>query len=250
MMKKLLCVVAVVFCGTTVVGCSELADNVKKDIEWVNENHARKNGDKSGIDVIDNIGKETEKPEVTEAPEVEEKNTDNGTLLDIHPNDQYSEGYDDQDTEKLESYEYVKDAIKAVPKDIKELTTNTEIFDKLTGDSRCITKSCTDLFKESPFTNVCIEDAYFRNIRVNDDGSIIITAGFDSEDNLGVYFTTYIYFYINKDIVDSLDFSNLNTATCNNQRLDLYGFKCSHVRNHESPMNGYTFIQGYNFVAK
>ena len=250
MMKKLLCAADVLLCRTTVVGCSELADNVKRDIEWVNENHARKNGDKSGIDVIDNIGKEKEKREVKEEKEVEEKNTDNGTLLDIHPHDQYSDGYDDQDTEKLESYEYVKDAIKAVPKDIKELTTNTEIFDKLTGDSRCITKSCTDLFKESPFTNVCIEDAYFRNIRVNDDGSIIITAGFDSEDNLGVYFTTYIYFYINKDIVDSLDFSNLNTATCSNQRLDLYGFKCSHVRNHESPMNGYTFIQGYNFVAK
>ena len=249
-MKKLLCVVAVVFCGTTVVGCSELADSVKKDIEWTNENHALKDGDKSGIDVIDNISKETEKPEVTEAPEDEEKNTDNGTLLDIHPDEYYSEGYDDQDTEKLESYEYVKDAIKAVPKDIKELTTNTEIFDKLTGDSRCITKSCTDLFKESPFTNVCIEDAYFRNMRVNDDGSIIITAGFDSEDNLGVYCTTYIYFYINKDIVDSLDFSNLNTATCSNQRLDLYGFKCSNVKNHESPMKGYTFIQGYNFVAK
>lgn len=81
-MKKLLCVVAVVFCGTTVVGCSELADNVKKDIEWTNENHALKDGDKSGIDVIDNIGKETEKPEVTEAPEVEEKNTDNASLID------------------------------------------------------------------------------------------------------------------------------------------------------------------------
>ena len=32
MMKKLLCVVAVVFCGTTVVGCSELADSVKNNV--------------------------------------------------------------------------------------------------------------------------------------------------------------------------------------------------------------------------
>ena len=262
MMKKISNVVGVVFCILTIVFWDELIDNCKQQIAWTNQHQARKDGDKSGIDFIDRIGMESETPEatktpvttktpeVTEAPEYEEKNTDNGTLLDIHPNDQYSEGYDDQDTEKLESYEYVKDAIKAVPKDIKELTTNTEIFDKLTGDSRCITKSCTDLFKESPFTNVCIEDAYFRNMRVNDDGSIIITAGFDSEDNLGVYCTTYIYFYINKDIVDSLDFSNLNTATCSNQRLDLYGFKCSNVKNHESPMKGYTFIQGYNFVAK
>ena len=45
MMKKLLCAVAVVLCGTTVVGCSELADNVKKDIEWTNKNQARKDGD-------------------------------------------------------------------------------------------------------------------------------------------------------------------------------------------------------------
>ena len=40
MMKKLLCAVAVVLCGTTVVGCSELADSVKEQHEWVEENNA------------------------------------------------------------------------------------------------------------------------------------------------------------------------------------------------------------------
>ena len=40
MMKKLLCAVAVVLCGTTVVGCSELADSVKEQREWVEENNA------------------------------------------------------------------------------------------------------------------------------------------------------------------------------------------------------------------
>ena len=250
MMKKLLCVVAVVFCGTTVVGCSELADSVKKDIEWTNENQARKDGDKSGIDVIDNIGKETEKPEVTKTPEDEEKNTDNGTLLDIHPDDYYSDGCDDeQDKEKAECYEYDEDAIKAVPKEIRELTTDTEIFDKLIGGSRC-TADYADLNKEAPFTNVCIENARFKYINEYDDGSIVIVAAYDSVNDFGVYSTDYIDFHINKDIVDSMDFSNLNTAMGNEQELELYGFKCSYVKDHDHPMRGHVFMEGYNFVAK
>ena len=73
MMKKLLCAVAVVLCGTTVVGCSELADSVKEQREWVEENNAyggevtyeiknkEKNDDASIVDDIinfieDNIG--------------------------------------------------------------------------------------------------------------------------------------------------------------------------------------------------
>lgn len=249
MMKKLLCVVAVVFCGTTVVGCSELADSVKKDIEWTNENHALKDGDKSGIDVIDNIAKETEKPEATKTPEVEEKNTDNGTLLDIHPDEYYSDGYDDkQDEEKCESYEYDKDAIKAVPKEIRELTTDTEIFDKLIGSSRC-TEDYSDLSKEAPFTNVCVENARFKQINEYDDGSIVIIAEYDSVNDFGVYSTDYIDFHINKDIIDSMDFSNLNTEIYN-QPLDLYGFKCSYVKDHSHPMRGHIFMEGYNFVAK
>ena len=250
MMKKLLCVVAVVFCGTTVVGCSELADSVKKDIEWTNENHARKNGDKSGIDFIDNIGKETEKSEATEVPEVEEKNTDNGTLLDIHPDDYYSDGCDDeQDKEKAECYEYDKDAIKAVPKEIRELTTDTEIFDKLIGSSRC-TEDYSDLNKEAPFTNVCVENARFNQINEYDDGSIVIIAEYDSVNDFGVYSTDYIDFHINKDIIDSMDFSNLNTAMGNGQQLELYGFKCSKVTDRYHPMKGHIFMEGYNFVAK
>ena len=256
MMKKLLCAVAVVLCGTTVVGCSELADNVKKDIEWTNKNQARKDGDEPGLEFLDKyLLDETEKPEatktpeVTEAPEDEEKNTDNGTLLDIHPDEYYSDGYDDKhDEEKCESYEYDKDAIKAVPKEIRELTTDTEIFDKLIGSSRC-TEDYSDLSKEAPFTNVCVENARFKQINEYDDGSIVIIAEYDSVNDFGVYSTDYIDFHINKDIIDSMDFSNLNTEIYN-QPLDLYGFKCSYVKDHSHPMRGHIFMEGYNFVAK
>ena len=261
MMKKLSNVVGVLFCILTVVFWDELIDNCKQQIAWTNQHQARKNGDKSGIDFIDRIGMESETPEatktpvttktpeVTEAPEYEEKNTDNGTLLDIHPDEYYSDGYDDkQDEEKCESYEYDKDAIKAVPKEIRELTTDTEIFDKLIGSSRC-TEDYSDLSKEAPFTNVCVENARFKQINEYDDGSIVIIAEYDSVNDFGVYSTDYIDFHINKDIIDSMDFSNLNTEIFN-QPLDLYGFKCSYVKDHSHPMRGHIFMEGYNFVAK
>ena len=249
MMKKLSNVVGVVFCILTVVFWDELMDNCKQQIAWTNQHQARKNGDKSGIDFIDRIGMESETPEATETPEYEEKNTDNGTLLDIHPDEYYSDGYDDkQDEEKCESYEYDKDAIKAVPKEIRELTTDTEIFDKLIGSSRC-TEDYSDLSKEAPFTNVCVENARFKQINEYDDGSIVIIAEYDSVNDFGVYSTDYIDFHINKDIIDSMDFSNLNTEIYN-QPLDLYGFKCSYVKDHSHPMRGHIFMEGYNFVAK
>ena len=261
MMKKISNVVGVVFCILTIVFWDELIDNCKQQIAWTNQHQARKNGDKSGIDFIDRIGMESETPEatktpvttktpeVTEAPEYEEKNTDNGTLLDIHPDEYYSDGYDDkQDEEKCESYEYDKDAIKAVPKEIRELTTDTEIFDKLIGSSRC-TEDYSDLSKEAPFTNVCVENARFKQINEYDDGSIVIIAEYDSVNDFGVYSTDYIDFHINKDIIDSVDFSNLNTEIYN-QPLDLYGFKCSYVKDHSHPMRGHIFMEGYNFVAK
>ena len=255
MMKKISNVVGVVFCILTIVFWDELIDNCKQQIAWTNQHQARKNGDKSGIDFIDRIGMESETPvttktpEVTEAPEYEEKNTDNGTLLDIHPDEYYSDGYDDkQDEEKCESYEYDKDAIKAVPKEIRELTTDTEIFDKLIGSSRC-TEDYSDLSKEAPFTNVCVENARFKQINEYDDGSIVIVAEYDSVNDFGVYSTDYIDFHINKDIIDSMDFSNLNTEIYN-QPLDLYGFKCSYVKDHSHPMRGHIFMEGYNFVAK
>ena len=261
MMKKLSNVVGVLFCILTVVFWDELIDNCKQQIAWTNQHQARKNGDKSGIDFIDRIGMESETPEatktpvttktpeVTEAPEYEEKNTDNGTLLDIHPDEYYSDGYDDkQDEEKCESYEYDKDAIKAVPKEIRELTTDTEIFDKLIGSSRC-TEDYSDLSKEAPFTNVCVENARFKQINEYDDGSIVIIAEYDSVNDFGVYSTDYIDFHINKDIIDSMDFSNLNTEIYN-QPLDLYGFKCSYVKDHSHPIRGHIFMEGYNFVAK
>lgn len=261
MMKKISNVVGVVFCILTIVFWDELIDNCKQQIAWTNQHQARKNGDKSGIDFIDRIGMESETPEatktpvttktpeVTEAPKYEEKNTDNGTLLDIHPDEYYSDGYDDkQDEEKCESYEYDKDAIKAVPKEIRELTTDTEIFDKLIGSSRC-TEDYSDLSKEAPFTNVCVENARFKQINEYDDGSIVIIAEYDSVNDFGVYSTDYIDFHINKDIIDSMDFSNLNTEIYN-QPLDLYGFKCSYVKDHSHPMRGHIFMEGYNFVAK
>ena len=261
MMKKISNVVGVVFCILTIVFWDELIDNCKQQIAWTNQHQARKNGDKSGIDFIDRIGMESETPEATktpvttktpeatEAPEDEEKNTDNGTLLDIHPDEYYSDGYDDkQDEEKCESYEYDKDAIKAVPKEIRELTTDTEIFDKLIGSSRC-TEDYSDLSKEAPFTNVCVENARFKQINEYDDGSIVIIAEYDSVNDFGVYSTDYIDFHINKDIIDSMDFSNLNTEIYN-QPLDLYGFKCSYVKDHSHPMRGHIFMEGYNFVAK
>lgn len=261
MMKKISNVVGVVFCILTIVFWDELIDNCKQQIAWTNQHQARKNGDKSGIDFIDRIGMESETPEatktpvttktpeVTEAPEYEEKNTDNGTLLDIHPDEYYSDGYDDkQDEEKCESYEYDKDAIKAVPKEIRELTTDTEIFDKLIGSSRC-TEDYSDLSKEAPFTNVCVENARFKQINEYDDGSIVIIAEYDSVNDFGVYSTDYIDFHINKDIIDSMDFSNLNTEIYN-QPLDLYGFKCSYVKDHSHPIRGHIFMEGYNFVAK
>ena len=261
MMKKISNVVGVVFCILTIVFWDELIDNCKQQIAWTNQHQARKNGDKSGIDFIDRIGMESETPEatktpvttktpeVTEAPEDEEKNTDNGTLLDIHPDEYYSDGYDDeQDEEKCESYEYDKDAIKAVPKEIRELTTDTEIFDKLIGSSRC-TEDYSDLSKEAPFTNVCVENARFKQINEYDDGSIVIIAEYDSVNDFGVYSTDYIDFHINKDIIDSMDFSNLNTEIYN-QPLDLYGFKCSYVKDHSHPIRGHIFMEGYNFVAK
>ena len=261
MMKKISNVVGVVFCILTIVFWDELIDNCKQQIAWTNQHQARKNGDKSGIDFIDRIGMESETPEatktpvttktpeVTEAPEDEEKNTDNGTLLDIHPDEYYSDGYDDKhDEEKCESYEYDKDAIKAVPKEIRELTTDTEIFDKLIGSSRC-TEDYSDLSKEAPFTNVCVENARFKQINEYDDGSIVIIAEYDSVNDFGVYSTDYIDFHINKDIIDSMDFSNLNTEIYN-QPLDLYGFKCSYVKDHSHPMRGHIFMEGYNFVAK
>ena len=64
-----------------------------------------------------------------------------------------------------------------------------------------------------------------------------------------MYSTDYIDFHINKDIIDSMDFSNLNTEIYN-QPLDLYGFKCSYVKDHSHPMRGHIFMEGYNFVAK
>lgn len=262
MMKKISNVVGVVLLILAILGWDEIMDGAKKQYKWVKENHALKDGDEPGLEFLDKyLLDETEKPEatetpevrktpeVTEAPEYEEKNTDNGTLLDIHPDEYYSDGYDDkQDEEKCESYEYDKDAIKAVPKEIRELTTDTEIFDKLIGSSRC-TEDYSDLSKEAPFTNVCVENARFKQINEYDDGSIVIIAEYDSVNDFGVYSTDYIDFHINKDIIDSMDFSNLNTEIYN-QPLDLYGFKCSYVKDHSHPMRGHIFMEGYNFVAK
>ena len=264
MMKKLSNVVGVVLLILAVIFWDDLMDNCREQYKWAKEHKAGKDGDELGFgEEFDKffLG-ETEKPEVTEAPEVrktpeatktpeyEEKNTDNGTLLDIHPDEYYSDGYDDEhDDEKPVCYDYLKDAIKAVPKEIKELTTDTEIFDKLTGGSRFV-ENWVELYKESAFTNICMEDVYFKSMRVRDDGSIIIIAAFDSVDKSGSYYTDYIDFYINKDIVDSLDFSNLNTADDNQQRLDLYGFNCSYVMHSDDTDGCHLFMQGYNFVAK
>ena len=263
MMKKLSNVVGVVLLILAILGWDEIMDGAKKQYKWTKEHQAFKDGRQpEGLEFLDKyLLDETEKPEatetpevrktpeVTEAPEYEEKNTDNGTLLDIHPDEYYSDGYDDkQDEEKCESYEYDKDAIKAVPKEIRELTTDTEIFDKLIGSSRC-TEDYSDLRKEAPFTNVCVENARFNHINEYDDGSIVIVAEYDSVNDFGVYSTDYIDFHINKDIIDSMDFSNLNTEIFN-QPLDLYGFKCSYVKDHEHPIRGHIFMEGYNFVAK
>ena len=241
MMKKLLCVVAVVFCGTTVVGCSELADNVKKDIEWTNENHARKNGDKSGIDFIDNIGKETEKPEVTEAPEVEEKNTDNGTLMDVHPEDIVPSEFTYYDT--------LEDAIKNVPNEIKEATDKPEYIDHLVGSSRCIESS--ELFKDTSYinANICIMDARFERLDFTDNGDAVITVNvpaFGESEN-------YIKFVINNNLLDSIDFSKLNTMLGSNQPLEVYGFRCGNITPkapYDDVYAGIAYMQGYYFEVK
>ena len=241
MMKKLLCAVAVVFCGTTVVGCSEIADSVKKDIEWTNENHALKDGDKSGIDVIDNIAKETEKPEVTEAPEVEEKNTDNGTLLDIHPEDIVPSEFTYYDT--------LEDAIKNVPNEIKEATDKPEYIDHLVGSSRCIESS--ELFKDTSYinANICIMDARFERLDFTDNGDAVITVNvpaFGESEN-------YIKFVINNELVGSIDFSKLNTMLGSNQPLEVYGFRCGNITPkapYDDVYAGIAYMQGYYFEVK
>ena len=241
MMKKLLCVVAVVFCGTTVVGCSELADSVKKDIEWTNENHALKDGDKSGIDVIDNIAKETEKPEVTEAPEVEEKNTDNGTLLDIHPEDIVPSEFTYYDT--------LEDAIKNVPNEIKEATDKPEYIDHLVGSSRCIESS--ELFKDTSYinANICIMDARFERLDFTDNGDAVITVNVPAVGES----ENYIKFVINNELVGSIDFSKLNTMLGSNQPLEVYGFRCGNITPkapYEDVYAGIAYMQGYYFEVK
>ena len=241
MMKKLLCAVAVVFCGTTVVGCSELADSVKKDIEWTNENHALKDGDKSGIDVIDNIAKETEKPEVTEAPEVEEKNTDNGTLLDIHPEDIVPSEFTYYDT--------LEDAIKNVPNEIKEATDKPEYIDHLVGSSRCIESS--ELFKDTSYinANICIMDARFERLDFTDNGDAVITVNVPAVGES----ENYIKFVINNELVGSIDFSKLNTMLGSNQPLEVYGFRCGNITPkapYEDVYAGIAYMQGYYFEVK
>lgn len=241
MMKKLLCVVAVVFCGTTVAGCSELADNVKKDIEWVNENHARKNGDKSGIDFIDNIGKETEKPEATEVPEVEEKNTDNGTLMDVHPEDIVPSEFTYYDT--------LEDAIKNVPNEIKEATDKPEYIDHLVGSSRCIESS--ELFKDTSYinANICIMDARFERLDFTDNGDAVITVNVPAVGES----ENYIKFVINNELVGSIDFSKLNTMQGSNQPLEIYGFRCGNITPkapYDDVYAGIAYMQGYYFEVK
>ena len=241
MMKKLLCVVAVVFCGTTVVGCSELADSVKKDIEWTNENQARKNGDKSGIDFIDNIGKETEKPEATEVPEVEEKNTDNGTLMDVHPEDIVPSEFTYYDT--------LEDAIKNVPNEIKEATDKPEYIDHLVGSSRCIESS--ELFKDTSYinANICIMDARFERLDFTDNGDAVITVNVPAVGES----ENYIKFVINNELVGSIDFSKLNTMLGSNQPLEVYGFRCGNITPkapYEDVYAGIAYMQGYYFEVK
>ena len=241
MMKKLLCAVAVVFCGTTVAGCSELADNVKKDIEWVNENHARKNGDKSGIDFIDNIGKETEKPEATEVPEVEEKNTDNGTLMDVHPEDIVPSEFTYYDT--------LEDAIKNVPNEIKEATDKPEYIDHLVGSSRCIESS--ELFKDTSYinANICIMDARFERLDFTDNGDAVITVNVPAVGES----ENYIKFVINNELVGSIDFSKLNTMLGSNQPLEVYGFRCGNITPkapYDDVYAGIAYMQGYYFEVK
>ena len=241
MMKKLLCAVAVVFCGTTVVGCSELADSVKKDIEWTNENQARKNGDKSGIDFIDNIGKETEKPEATEVPEVEEKNTDNGTLMDVHPEDIVPSEFTYYDT--------LEDAIKNVPNEIKEATDKPEYIDHLVGSSRCIESS--ELFKDTSYinANICIMDARFERLDFTDNGDAVITVNVPAVGES----ENYIKFVINNELVGSIDFSKLNTMLGSNQPLEVYGFRCGNITPkapYEDVYAGIAYMQGYYFEVK
>ena len=241
MMKKLLCVVAVVFCGTTVVGCSELADNVKKDIEWTNKNQARKDGDKSGIDFIDNIGKETEKPEATEVPEVEEKNTDNGTLMDVHPEDIVPSEFTYYDT--------LEDAIKNVPNEIKEATDKPEYIDHLVGSSRCIESS--ELFKDTSYinANICIMDARFERLDFTDNGDAVITVNVPAVGES----ENYIKFVINNELVGSIDFSKLNTMQGSNQPLEVYGFRCGNITPqapYEDVYAGIAYMQGYYFEVK
>ena len=238
MMKKLLCAVAVVFCGTTVVGCSEIADSVKKDIEWTNENHARKNGDKSGIDFIDNIGKETEKPEATEVPEVEEKNTDNGTLMDVHPEDIVPSEFTYYDT--------LEDAIKNVPNEIKEATDKPEYIDHLVGSSRCIESS--ELFKDTSYinANICIMDARFERLDFTDNGDAVITVNVPAVGES----ENYIKFVINNELVGSIDFSKLNTMLGSNQPLEVYGFRCGNITPkapYDDVYAGIAYMQGYYF---
>ena len=241
MMKKLLCTVAVVLCGTTVVGCSELADNVKKDIEWTNKNQARKDGDKSGIDFIDNICKETEKPEATEAPEVEEKNTDNGTLMDVHPEDIVPSEFTYYDT--------LEDAIKNVPNEIKEATDKPEYIDHLVGSSRCIESS--ELFKDTSYinANICIMDARFERLDFTDNGDAVITVNVPAVGES----ENYIKFVINNELVGSIDFSKLNTMQGSNQPLEIYGFRCGNITPkapYDDVYAGIAYMQGYYFEVK
>ena len=241
MMKKLLCAVAVVLCGTTVVGCSELADNVKKDIEWTNKNQARKDGDKSGIDFIDNIGKETEKPEATEVPEVEEKNTDNGTLMDVHPEDIVPSEFTYYDT--------LEDAIKNVPNEIKEATDKPEYIDHLVGSSRCIESS--ELFKDTSYinANICIMDARFERLDFTDNGDAVITVNVPAVGES----ENYIKFVINNELVGSIDFSKLNTMQGSNQPLEIYGFRCGNITPkapYDDVYAGIAYMQGYYFEVK
>ena len=241
MMKKLLCAAAVVLCGTTVVGCSELADNVKKDIEWTNKNQARKDGDKSGIDFIDNIGKETEKPEATEVPEVEEKNTDNGTLMDVHPEDIVPSEFTYYDT--------LEDAIKNVPNEIKEATDKPEYIDHLVGSSRCIESS--ELFKDTSYinANICIMDARFERLDFTDNGDAVITVNVPAVGES----ENYIKFVINNELVGSIDFSKLNTMLGSNQPLEIYGFRCGNITPkapYDDVYAGIAYMQGYYFEVK
>ena len=241
MMKKLLCAAAVVLCGTTVVGCSELADNVKKDIEWTNKNQARKDGDKSGIDFIDNIGKETEKPEATEVPEVEEKNTDNGTLMDVHPEDIVPSEFTYYDT--------LEDAIKNVPNEIKEATDKPEYIDHLVGSSRCIESS--ELFKDTSYinANICIMDARFERLDFTDNGDAVITVNVPAVGES----ENYITFVINNELVGSIDFSKLNTMLGSNQPLEIYGFRCGNITPkapYDDVYAGIAYMQGYYFEVK